>query len=281
MITIFTPTYNRAHTLPILFESLKRQGSKEFEWLIVDDGSTDDTATLVKSFREEKRFPIHYHIQKNQGKHIAINKGLVMAKGSYFLVIDSDDYLLNHAIEIILKYVEKLKNKKNFAGFTFIRFMERTPYDPTMYGNKEWVNDQPYNWEFPGEMGFCYKTEIAKKFPFPQFKGEKFCPESVVHRRIARNFDVLFTDNVLASGEYLEDGLSSKYNLLMEGSPRASLLSYAEKIEDSKENIDLRKQFAKNYWDLAIKIPRISWIERFRGIPLSLSIWYWKNRLLK
>ncbi|MBQ0152661.1 MAG: glycosyltransferase, partial [Chryseobacterium sp.] len=213
--------------------------------------------------------------------HIAINKGLEMANGSYFLVIDSDDYLLQNVINILLKYVKRLKDKKQFAGFTFIRFMERTPYNPNNYGHKEWVNDQPYEWEFHGEMSFCYKTEIARHFPFPQFEGEKFCPESIVHRRIAKNYDVLFTDHVLASGEYLQDGLSSKYNQLMEKSPRAGLLSYAEKIGDSKNNKNLRKQFAKNYWDLAIKAPQITWIERFCAIPLSLSIWYWKNRLLK
>lgn len=281
MITIFTPTYNRAHTLPLLYKSLQSQSIHDFEWIIVDDGSSDSTSSLIESFQKENKFPIHYYIQKNQGKHIAINKGLEMAKGSYFLVIDSDDYLLDHAMEIILKYVEKLKNEKQFAGFTFIRFMEGTPYDLSLYGTKEWINDQSYNWEFHGEMCFCYKTEVAKNFPFPQFEGEKFCPESLVHRRIARQYQILFTDNVLASGEYLQDGLSSKYNQLMENSPRAGLLSWAEKIKDSKNNINLRKQFAKNYWDLAIKIPQISWVERFRGIPLSLSIWYWKKRLLK
>ena len=93
MITIFTPTYNRAYILPILFESLKIQTVKEFEWIIVDDGSTDNTESLIYKFKEECNFSIRYFKKENQGKHIAINFGVEKAKGNLFFIVDSDDYI--------------------------------------------------------------------------------------------------------------------------------------------------------------------------------------------
>ena len=99
LITIFTPTYNRAYTLPKLYESLKIQTNQNFDWVIVDDGSTDDTEVLIKSFIDEGIIKITYIKQKNQGKHIAINTGVTLAKGDFFIVIDSDDYLLENCIE--------------------------------------------------------------------------------------------------------------------------------------------------------------------------------------
>ena len=94
LLTIFTPTFNRAHTLVRLYEGLLKQTEKVFEWLIVDDGSTDGTKNLVEGFIQERKLNIRYFYQENQGKHIAINKGVSEARGNYFLTIDSDDYLL-------------------------------------------------------------------------------------------------------------------------------------------------------------------------------------------
>ena len=204
LITIFTPTYNRAYTLPKLYESLKTQTNQNFDWVIVDDGSTDDTEVLIKSFIDEEIIKITYVRQKNQGKHIAINTGVALAKGDFFIVIDSDDYLLENCIETCYALIERVK-EENIAGFTFIRFTEDIQYDTTKYNNKMWFYDEEgeFHWEHWGEMAFCYKTEIAQKYAFPQFEGEKFCPESLVHRRIGKRYRVLYTNYVLASGNYL------------------------------------------------------------------------------
>lgn len=116
MITIFTPTYNRAYTLPKLFESLQAQTSNNFEWLIVDDGSSDDTRELVEHFITKADFKITYIYQENQGKHVAINTALDKASNLYFFTVDSDDYLINNALELIFKNWRPLKIQKHYRN---------------------------------------------------------------------------------------------------------------------------------------------------------------------
>ena len=269
MITIFTPTYNRAHTLPRLYESLKTQTSKNFEWLIVDDGSTDSTEQLVREFSAEERFEIRYIKQENKGKHFAINHGLRLAKGEFFVNIDSDDYLVDHAIAEIEQLIPLVEERK-FAGFSFIHFADNIDFNAEEFGKKTWRKTQPYVWKHKGEMMFCIKTEIYRKFPFPEFDGEKFCPESLVLRRIEKNHPILYTDKVLVRGEYLEDGLSAKFFRLLFANPHATLLNYKERIEET-ESENLKLQLAKNYYDIAWKSKKTTLKEKFFNLPLSLT----------
>lgn len=278
--TIFTPSYNRAHTLSKAYESLVAQTDKDFEWIVVDDGSKDKTKGLVEGFISENKIKIRYIFQENQGKHIAINTGLMNAQSECFLVLDSDDFLLPNCIEISRKISEKISKKNDFAGFTFIRFSEKSGVDFKKYGKNEWVDLKNYHWEFPGEMGFVYKTEIAKQFLFPKFEGERFCPESVVYRRIARKYHVLFTDHILAFGEYLEDGLTRNYYDLLKKNPRAAMLSYKEKIDDA-ESFEEKKQLAKSYWNIANSASNIGLYEKISGISLLLSVNAFKEKILK
>lgn len=110
MITIFTPTYNRAYRLPNLYKSLQEQTCKDFEWLVVDDGSTDNTSKLFEQWQaEENSFPIRYFKQPNGGKHRAINRGVKEAKGELFFIVDSDDTLSSNAIRIVFEQYLKYK----------------------------------------------------------------------------------------------------------------------------------------------------------------------------
>lgn len=249
--TIFTPTYNRAYILPKLYNSLISQSVKDFEWLVVDDGSTDNTENLVNGFIKENKIDIRYYKQENQGKHIAINTALDLAKGTYFLIIDSDDYIVDNCVEVISKLADKVSDKEDFAGFTFIRFSESTPFTKSEYGNKEWV-DEDYHWEYHGEMIFAFKTDIAKNFKFPVFKDEKFCQEAVFLRPIMRKYKFLYTDNVLAHGDYLEDGLSQDIYKKLLQNPKYALLATKEKFLTSKTKQE-KLYSAKVFWDIANK----------------------------
>ena len=253
-LTIFTPTYNRAYILPKLYESLVKQSDKNFIWLIVDDGSSDHTKNIIDVFKKENKIEIQYIFQENKGKHFAVNNGLRNTKTAFFSVIDSDDFLAERAIAEMQILSEKIKEKPEVAGFTFIRFSEKTEFDREKYGMKEWLvsGSATYDWEFPGEMVYCLKTEIHKKFLFPEFDGEKFCPESLVFRRIERQFKILFTDKVLAFGDYLPDGLMSNYYHLLIKNPKSSLLNIKEKLQD-KLTPDQKMDLAKTYWDIASK----------------------------
>jgi len=270
-LTIFTPTYNRAYILPKLYNTLKNQADKNFVWLIVDDGSSDETKELVQSFKDENLIEIQYIFQENKGKHFALNNGLRNTKTEFFCVIDSDDYLGDNVIEEMEVLSKKIENDNQIAGFTFIRFSEKTNFHKEKYGKKEWIvsGRAEYDWEFPGEMIYCYKTKIHQQFYFPEFEGEKFCPESLVLRRIERKYKILFTDKVLAFGDYLDDGLMSNYYQLLLKNPKSSLLNIKERFQDhltQKEKLDL----AKTYWDIASKT-KASFIDKLFGInPLLI-----------
>lgn len=265
-LTVFTPTYNRAYILPKLYESLTNQTDKNFVWLIVDDGSSDETKDLVQKFQSERKIEIIYIFQENRGKHFAVNKGIQNTETDFFCVVDSDDFLAEKAVEEMKLLSEKIKNDHEIAGFTFIRFSEKIEFNKEKYGHKEWVSNRKivYQWEFPGEMCFCMKTEIQKKFLFPEFEGEKFCAESLVLRRIERQYKILCTDKVLEFGDYLEDGLMNNYYQLLMKNPKASMLNIRERFQDKltkKEKFEL----AKTYWDIASK-NNVSFKEKYFGI---------------
>lgn len=279
MITIFTPTYNRAHTLPRLYESLKNQTSKDFEWLIVDDGSTDSTEQLVREFSAEERFEIRYIKQENKGKHFAINHGLKNALGDYFVNIDSDDYLVRNAVEVIEKLVSKVETTK-YAGFSFIHFADNVKYNPNDFGNRTWQKEEQYIWRHHGEMMFCIKTDIYSKFPFPEFEGEKFCPESLVLRRIERKHKILYTNYVLAKGDYLQDGLTANYFKMMMNSPRGSLLRYKEQIDETVDK-NLKLSLANRYYEIALSTNKITLKEKYFTLNPFLTFKVFLNKILK
>lgn len=280
LFTIFTPTYNRAYTLPKLYESLKAQNHKNFVWLIVDDGSTDGTQDLIEGYKAEDKIPIRYYKQENKGKHIAVNEGLKYADTQWFCIIDSDDYLESKATEIWEELSLEIANHKNYAGFSFIHFSDKIIYDEKEYGNKRLSKVSDYKWEHYGEMLFCFKTDVISNFSFPIFPDEKFCQESVLFFPILRKYRILVTDHVLVHGEYLTDGLSQNHYASMLKSPNYGLLSIQEYFLDAttaKEKMYL----AEAYWDIVLKSKRIPVMKALTGLPCIWTIKVFKDKILK
>ena len=118
LVTILTPSYNRAHTLPRVFESLKKQSFQDFEWLIIDDGSTDDTGNLVKRFQQEADFDIRYYHQENQHKFLTFFRGIDLATGQYFSPLDSDDALPADSLAILVQTWESISDDMNIVLYT-------------------------------------------------------------------------------------------------------------------------------------------------------------------
>ena len=278
-ITIFTPTYNRAYILPRLFQSLKNQKATNFEWLIVDDGSSDDTESVVNEFIKDADFNIRYYKQNNQGKHIALNFAALNAEGEWIITIDSDDFIADNCLQVCQNLIGEIEAKKDFAGFTFLWAPENLNIDYKNYGRKKWINDEKYDWKFPGEMNFVIRTQILQKHPFPVIKSEKFCQESVQINAILRNYKMLYTDHILAFGEYLEDGLSQNlYHRLLKN-PQYAMLAFKTKLSVAKTD-DEKKTLAKNYWDIALKTNQ-PLIKAFFNFPIFLNLSYIKYRIQK
>ena len=216
-VTVLTPAYNRAYIINRLYESLTTQTYKNFEWLIVDDGSTDNTREIINKFIEDNVISIRYVFQNNGGKHRALNKGISMIDNEVTFIVDTDDYLLDNAIEEITKIYEKYKNDKSICGFSFLRCF---PDMSMKFKKDEYISDYitcRINEKIRGDKAEAYYTKCLKEIPFLEIDNEKFLFEDYVWIKMAEKYKTVHVNVPIYVGEYLEDGLTkniskTKYN---------------------------------------------------------------------
>lgn len=247
--TVFTPTYNRGYILEKLYKSLQKQTCTDFEWLVVDDGSSDNTETLFKKWEKEKnKFKINYVKKENGGKQKAINKGIELAKGKMFFIVDSDDSLTDNAIERLKYYESTISSKENYAGISGLR-----GYDSqNVIGQR---NENDYiditNLERPkhnltGDKAECYYLDLLKRYRFPEVENEKFITECVVWDKIAYdNYKIRWFNEIIYIGNYLDDGYTKKGNSLFEKNPTGYLINIRNKRKYKDYTI---KQLLGNYY---------------------------------
>lgn len=256
MLTIFTPTYNRATTILRTYKSLVTQTCKNFEWLIVDDGSIDDTESLVCSWVKKSEFPIRYIKQTNGGKYRAYNNALKNAIGEFFFCLDSDDWLPENAVEVILTYAEKLRENESLAGIVALKMFQDGKVLGLQY-KKAVFSCSLYDLELSGEGGersLVFKTSIAQMFPFPEETNEKFITESVVYDRLYGKYGFIVSNDVLTICEYQSEGLSSNPRALMLRNPAGYKLYFAQRIDMTPSFIErisyiLRYHAFRNMYD--------------------------------
>lgn len=210
LITIFTPTFNRAYTLHKCYESLKMQTCKDFKWLIIDDGSTDNTKEIVESWINENKVDITYHYQQNQGMHGAHNTAYQLIDTELNICIDSDDYMPKDATKKILKFWEKNK-ADNLAGIIALDAEENGKIIGDKlpeYLDKVKLFDLHYKYSIRGDKKLVYRTELTKKYPYPVFEGEKYVSLSYKYTKLDEWYDLAIMNEVLCIVEYMEDGSS-------------------------------------------------------------------------
>ena len=220
MITVLTPTYNRKYIINKAYESLVRQTNKDFEWLVIDDGSVDETKKLIKKFINEKKISIRYIYKKNGGKHTALNVGIKEAKGDLILILDSDDYLSDDAIEIVYKYWKKYSKDKSLCGMTFLRKITNNIYKDKKFD--ECVSNMiefKYNNNNLADMCEVMRTDILREYPYPEFEGERFLSEVIVTGEISKKYNTAYIPIEIYYTEYLEDGLSRNWFKLVVNNP--------------------------------------------------------------
>lgn len=216
MITVFTPVYNRAYIIENLYQSLLKQTSNDFEWIIIDDGSTDFVEELIDSWIQAKTAPfkIRFFRQENGGKHRAINKGVQLAEGEAFFIVDSDDYLVEEAIEAIHKWWKDIEEDDSYAGVAGLRGNRECEIIgdiPLFESYIDATNIERAKYGLLGDKAEVYKTSILKKYPFPEFEGENFLTEAIVWDRIGDDgLKIRWFYRVIYICEYREDGLTSK-----------------------------------------------------------------------
>lgn len=213
-VCVFTPTYDRAYILPVLYDSLVAQTSHDFVWMIVDDGSTDGTEELVASWIECGEIEIDYVKTANGGKPRAINLGVERAANPLFFVVDSDDWLLPGAIEHVLATWETIKGQDRYAGIVALRGTDdHTPMDTWM---PEGARDVKY-WDlfetmgFRGDTSLIHRTEVLRDYPYDVAPGEIFIAETSVYYRLDERYVMLADNTILTICHYLPDGLTHNF----------------------------------------------------------------------
>lgn len=253
-ITIFTPTYNRAHLLPNLYQSLCKQTNKNFIWLIIDDGSSDTTNKLIHSWSNENIINIkyiYYIYQKNSGKHVAHNKAASICNTELFICVDSDDILTSNAVDLILKYWNNDKNNINFVGYC----LRRGDLNGKATG-KNWINDNRlisffdlYEYhKYRGELVLVWITKILKQYQFPEFKNEKFVTENVLYYQISYKQPMKLLNEIIYLFEYKPDGYTKQGEKLYYKNPYGYAI-YRYQVGLLSKNI----------------IKKIRWIARYKG----------------
>lgn len=238
-LTVFTPTYNRAHTLPRLYESLKKQTCKDFEWLVIDDGSTDNTPIIFEELlKDDNCFKTRYIRVKNGGKNRAINLGLREAKGRYFMILDSDDMLTDDSVEFVCHKMSEIESTPCFIGISGKKA-------DLLTGLPVGVNDNSYCEEgytdcnnlerrqfgLHRDMAEVFFTDKLKKYEFKVWDGEKFTPEEVVWNQIALDgYKLRWFNKITYLCEYQQGGLSDSAWRLLHDNPMGYAMMFDQKL---------------------------------------------------
>ena len=216
----FNPYLQSGGGLQSLWDSLQKQTVKDFEWLVVDDGSTDGTKNLITQLQENSDFPIRYIYKSNGGKHTALNVGIQTICSELTFIVDSDDCVTDDAVESILKIHPKYRSQNNICGYAFLRAFPDGKVNGKKFDVDEKIGsyiDVRVNGDDTGaDKAEVFKTHCLKEFPFPEYPNEKFLGEDLVWVRMARKYQMVHINKAIYIGNYLEDGLTNnrrKHNI--------------------------------------------------------------------
>jgi glycosyltransferase involved in cell wall biosynthesis len=234
--TVFTPTYNRRHTLSGVYNSLKAQTCQDFEWAIVDDGSSDGTAELVQEWQSAAPFPIRYAYQQNSGKHVAWNRGVNMARGEMFVILDSDDTCVPHALERFREAWLEIPeaDRGRYSTVTALCAhpagrMVGSAFPAAVVDAHTAVAQITIRGR--GERWGMNRTDLLRRYLFPVYEGERFIPEAIVWNRLARGYSTRFVNEPLRIYEPRIDGLSATMLRIRVCSPQGTAITYRELAE--------------------------------------------------
>lgn len=225
-LTIITPVYNRAYTIEKLYNSLLKQECRDFVWLVIDDGSTDNIEEVINTYIREGTINIKYIKKENGGKHTAVNKALEYVNSDLTIIVDSDDYLTSNSIETIKTYYQKYKNNNKIGFYSFLRINGQNKIlckakKNEFIGNYLKVRIKQ---NVKGDMAEVFVSSVLKKYRFAVFENEKFISEDTLWIELAKKYDTLFVNKPIYVCDYLIDGITLNDKKTKFKSPLGSML---------------------------------------------------------
>ena len=242
-LAIITPTYNRAELLQLAFNSLKQQSSKDFVWYVIDDGSKDNTEEVVEQLTKQADFEIVFKRKENGGKHSALNVAFDLIKEELVLVLDSDDELIENAVETVICDYQEIKNNNLICGIGYLkchkdRKIVGKPYTEDCI--EDTFTNQRINKNTYGDKCEVFKSEILTKYKFPEFKGENFVSEATVWCKISLDYKMKFFNKAIYLCEYQEGGLSDGVHKRLFKNPNGAVACY---LNMSSKQVALKPRF--------------------------------------
>lgn len=240
LLTIFTATYNRGYLIERVYHSLLNQKIFDFEWLVIDDGSQDQTEELFGDWlKRDNPFEIRYYRQENQGLIRALNRGVSLAHGDYFSKIDSDDYVVEDYSKNISEWVASIENEQDIYAVSGVKV---SPDGVPLKGKWPAISIEPgfvdatdlerKVHDLDADMCEAWRTEVLRKYPFPVWNGEKFAPEQIVFNQIALDgYKIRWYPIAMAICEYLDDGLTRGARKLEVENPMGYAMMYNHKLK--------------------------------------------------
>ena len=223
IVSVVTPTYNREKYLPELYNSLIRQVDQRFEWIVIDDGSTDKTENLIKEFQNENKIKITYFKKINHGKHTALNASHQYINGLYVVVVDSDDILIDAAIFYIIQKWDRYKDDNQIACITFQKkYKSGKVSDTKIKGEYISTYEREFYKGFRGDHCEVFRKERFTSRSFPVFEKERFMAEGAMWYLISKEYKVVYTDMPIYLCEYLQDGLTKNIRIVMAKNPQGA-----------------------------------------------------------
>lgn len=241
-LTIFTPTYNRGYIIEKLYHSLQRQTVFDFEWLIINDGSTDNTDTLVQTWlKENNKFPIRYFKQENKGLMVSFNRGIQLANGKFLSKIDSDDYVSDNCVELIVKWLDTIQESKDVYAVGGMRgTINGIPLKginkwPLIDKNSRYIDVYDYErskYNLDADMTEAWNVSVLRNYHFPEFEGEWYAPEEIVFNAIAlTGYKIRWFPKIICFCEYQSDGITKNDLLVQKRNPLGFSMAWKYKLK--------------------------------------------------
>jgi len=244
-LTILTPTYNRGYILHKVFESLKNQTNQDFIWLIVDDGSTDDTKELASKFKADSPFEIRYIYKENGGKHTALRMGINIIDSELTAFLDSDDIFTHDAVETIAERWNDCRKHPNIASVDFLKVYPDGSIIGDLYPKDGYISnfiECRFNKNIKGDKAAAYRTDILKQFPFPDIKGV-FIPEGIVWGKIGDKYDSIYYNKSICICEYREDGITKNVRKQILQKKSTGIMMASNSYLCFKRKLHLKRKF--------------------------------------